>query len=58
MTGEDSVLVAPVAAALVALTLKVYVVPFVRPVTTAEVAVEVPSTKVDHEPPVGLYSMT
>ena len=48
----------PVPAALVADTRKLYDVPLVRPVTVAEVDVEVPSENVVHEPPLGRYSTT
>ena len=45
-TTAADVSAAPVPAALVALTLNVYDVPFVKPVTVAEVAVDVPSANV------------
>ena len=43
VTAAETVDVAPVPAALVALTLNVYAVPFVKPVTVAEAVVDVPS---------------
>ena len=43
ITADDAVDVAPVPAALVALTRNVYAVPFVKPVTVADAEVEVPS---------------
>jgi hypothetical protein len=46
----------PVPAEFTAETRKLYEVPLVRPVTVAEVFVEVPSAKVAHEPPLGWYS--
>jgi hypothetical protein len=46
----------PVPAEFTAETRKLYEVPLVRPVTVAEVFVEVPSVKVAHESPLGWYS--
>ena len=48
---EDDVAVAPVPKAFVALTRNVYAVPFVRPVTVAEAAVDTPSVNVVHVVP-------
>ena len=46
-------------AAFVADTRNVYAVPLVRPVTVADVTVDVASVNVDHdEPPFDEYSMT
>ena len=45
VTADDAVETDPVPAALVALTRKVYAVPFVKPVTVAEADVDVPSAK-------------
>jgi hypothetical protein len=56
VTVEDSELVIPVAAEFAALTLKVYEVPLVRPVTTAEAFTDVPSANVVHDPPLAWYS--
>ena len=46
VTAAETVDVAPVPAALVALTRNVYDVPFVKPVTVADAEVEVPSANV------------
>ena len=43
VTADDAVETVPVPAALDALTRNVYAVPFVKPVTVAEVDVDVPS---------------
>ena len=51
VTDADTTDVAPVPAALVALTLNVYAVPFVNPVTVALAAVDTPSAKVAHVAP-------
>ena len=48
---EFDVAVAPVPAALDALTLNVYAVPFTNPVTVVEAVVDVPSAKVAHDVP-------
>ena len=48
---EDDVPVAPVPAVFVALTRNVYAVPFTKPVTVAEVVVDVPSANVVHDVP-------
>lgn len=56
VTAEDPELAAPDVAVFAALTLKVYEVPFVRPVTTADAVAEVPSARVVHEPPFALDS--
>ena len=47
----DDVPVAPVPAALVALTRNVYAVPFAKPVTVAEADVDVPSANTAHDTP-------
>jgi hypothetical protein len=57
-TAAETVDVAPVPAALVALTRNVYDVAFVKPVTVADADVEVPSANVVHDPPDGKYSTT
>jgi hypothetical protein len=56
VTVEDSELAIPVAAEFAALTLKLYEVPLVRPVTTAEAVADVPSANVVHDPPLAWYS--
>ena len=48
VTAEDAVETVPVPAALVALTLNVYGVPFVKPVTVADPDVDVPSANIVH----------
>jgi hypothetical protein len=58
ITAAETVDVAPVPAALVALTRNVYDVPFVKPVTVADADVEVPSANVVHDPPDGKNSTT
>ena len=47
----DDVPVAPVPAVFVALTRNVYGLPFTKPVTVAEVVVDVPSANVAHDTP-------
>ena len=49
---------APVLALLTAATRNEYVVPFVRPVIVAVVALETPSTTVVHDPPTEARWMT
>jgi hypothetical protein len=51
VTALDAVDAGPVPAAFMALTLNVYAVPFVSPVTDADVLVDVPSEKVEYVPP-------
>ena len=51
VTADDAVETVPVPAALVALTLNVYGVPLVKPVTVALAVVEVPSANVVHVVP-------
>ena len=57
-TADETVDVAPVPAALVALTRNVYDVPFVKPVTVVAAVVDVPSANVVHDPPDGKNSTT
>jgi hypothetical protein len=58
VTEAETVEVAPVPAALVALTRNVYDVPFVKPVTVADADVEVPSANVDQIAPELLENST
>jgi len=58
VTADETVEVAPVPAALVALTRNVYDVPFVKPVTVVAAVVDVPSANVVHDPPDGKNSTT
>jgi len=58
VTAAETVDVAPVPAALVALTRNVYDVPFVKPVTVVAAVVDVPSVNVVHDPPDGKNSTT
>ena len=51
VTADDAVETVPVPTALVALTLNVYGVPLVKPVTVALAVVEVPSANVVHVVP-------
>ncbi len=51
VAASDSVEYEPVPATLTAATWNTYDVPFVRPVTVAEVKVDVPSANVDHVEP-------
>ena len=51
VTADDAVDTVPVPAALVALTLNVYAVPLVKPVTVAAAVVDVPSVNVVHVVP-------
>ena len=51
VTEPDALETVPVPAAFVALTRNVYAVPFVKPVTVAEAAVDVPSANVVHVVP-------
>jgi hypothetical protein len=51
VTALEAVDAEPVPAEFIALTLNVYAVPFVRPVTVTEVFELLPSEKVEYEPP-------
>ena len=58
VTAAETIEVAPVPAALVALTRNMYDVPFVKPVTVAAAIVDVPSANVDQIAPELLENST